>query len=43
MRADPGEAVNLAADHPQTVVRLERLLRAWQESVLNSLTGADYG
>ncbi len=42
LRADPAEKHDLAARNPEEVVRLSRHLRAWQESVLASLTGADY-
>ncbi len=42
LRADPAEKHNLAAAQPAEAARLERLLREWQTSVLNSLTGADY-
>ena len=42
IRADPAETENLASDNPETVERLERELREWQQSVLESLTGADY-
>ena len=42
LRADPAEKKDVAAEHPQEVARLSRQLRAWQESVLASLTGADY-
>jgi arylsulfatase A-like enzyme len=40
---DPGETQNLADAHPERVQAMATALRAWQESVLNSLTGADYG
>ena len=39
---DPGEAKNLADEHPEMVKEMQAELRKWQESVLNSLTGADY-
>jgi arylsulfatase A-like enzyme len=42
VRADPAEKKNIIAAHPEVAERLERQLRAWQESVLQSLTGADY-
>jgi hypothetical protein len=42
LRADPAERNDLAAKHPDEVARLYRQLRTWQESVLASLTGADY-
>ncbi|MCR9295390.1 MAG: sulfatase-like hydrolase/transferase [bacterium] len=39
---DPGERHNLLETHAEIAVGLEVQLRAWQTSVLNSLTGADY-
>ena len=42
MRTDQAEKVDIAADIPLAVDRLAADLRAWQESVLRSLTGADY-
>jgi arylsulfatase A-like enzyme len=39
---DPAEERNLIDARPDIAKRLERELRAWQESVLRSLTGADY-
>jgi arylsulfatase A-like enzyme len=42
VRADPAETRNVIAAHPAEAQRLERHLRAWQQSVLESLTGADY-
>ncbi|HKK63060.1 MAG TPA: sulfatase-like hydrolase/transferase [Bacteroidales bacterium] len=39
---DPGETTNLAAEYPEIVDEMASDLREWQESVLNSLTGADY-
>ena len=42
LRGDAAEKNNLAAAHPEIVERLDRQLRAWQQSVLTSLTGADY-
>lgn len=42
VRADPAEKKNIIADHPEVAARMEQQLRAWQESVLKSLTGADY-
>jgi arylsulfatase A-like enzyme len=39
---DPGEIKNLADEYPELVKKLSEDLRKWQESVLNSLTGADY-
>lgn len=42
VREDPGEEKNLIEAHAETAGELERKLRTWQESVLKSLTGADY-
>jgi hypothetical protein len=42
LRADPAEKSNVIAAHPEVARELERKLRAWQVSVLHSLTGADY-
>ena len=42
LAADRGETTNLAKKQPAMVEKLERELRAWQKSVLNSLSGADY-
>ncbi len=42
IRLDPAESKNLASGDPETVDRLARELRQWQQSVLESLTGADY-
>lgn len=39
---DPGEETNLAAEKPERVEELRAGMRAWQESVLNSLMGNDY-
>lgn len=39
---DPYEAENIANDYPAIVKRLKAELLDWQNSVLNSLTGADY-
>lgn len=35
------ETTNLAGSEPETVEKVKRSLRAWQDSVLESLTGAD--
>ncbi|MFN0103326.1 MAG: sulfatase [Bryobacteraceae bacterium] len=40
--ADRGETKDLAAAQPANADNMDRELRAWQKSVLNSLTGADY-
>lgn len=42
VREDPAEEKNLIESKPEIAEKLERDLRAWQESVLDSLTGADY-
>ncbi|GJM30344.1 MAG: N-acetylgalactosamine-6-sulfatase [Cyclobacteriaceae bacterium] len=42
MKNDPAEARNVIAEHPEIAKKLETQLKRWQESVLNSLTGADY-
>ena len=42
MREDPAESENLAASRPAEAERLAARLRDWQQSVLKSLTGADY-
>lgn len=39
---DPGEENNLADQYPEMVKKMQAELRGWQESVLNSLTEADY-
>jgi len=39
---DPGETKNLADEYPEIVKEMATGLLKWQESVLNSLTGADY-
>ena len=43
MVLDPAEERNLAKDLPQLAQIMESQLGHWQRSVLNSLTGADYG
>lgn len=42
LRSDPGEKKNIIASQPAVAAQLEQQLRAWQQSVLQSLTGADY-
>lgn len=42
LEADPAETKNLAAEKPEVYEALAAKLRAWQDSVLHSLTGADY-
>lgn len=39
---DRAETKNIADQHPEIVNEMNAQLRKWQESVLNSLTGADY-
>jgi hypothetical protein len=39
---DPAETKNLIGKKPVAAKKLQAELRTWQESVLNSLTGADY-
>jgi arylsulfatase A-like enzyme len=39
---DPGETKNIADELPELAEEMKNQLRKWQESVLNSLTGADY-
>ena len=39
---DPEEQNNLAEAQPEIAARMEQQMRNWQESVLQSLTGADY-
>lgn len=39
---DRAETKNVASQYPEIVENLENQMRTWQESVLNSLTGADY-
>lgn len=39
---DPGEGKNLADEYPEIVKNMQNELRKWQESVLNSLSEADY-
>ena len=42
VRKDPGEKKNLLQAHPQVADALQQQLVSWQQSVLKSLTGADY-
>lgn len=42
LESDPGEQTNLIAEQPGTAAKLQTELRTWQQSVLRSLTGADY-
>ena len=43
MILDPAEERDLSKDLPRLAESMEKLLGSWQRSVLNSLTGADYG
>ncbi len=42
LQLDPGETKNLADELPGLAEKMKTQMRKWQESVLNSLTGADY-
>jgi arylsulfatase A-like enzyme len=42
LAADPGEKNDLVPQHPAVAEKLQTQLRDWQQSVLQSLTGADY-
>ncbi|MDO8544291.1 MAG: sulfatase-like hydrolase/transferase [Opitutaceae bacterium] len=42
LRNDPAEKKNIIAAQPVVAAKLEQQLRTWQQSVLQSLTGADY-
>lgn len=42
LATDPGEKTDLLAQQPAVAEKLQAQLRAWQQSVLQSLTGADY-
>ena len=42
LRADPAETRDLTMGQPAVVATMQRQLRQWQQSVLQSLTGADY-
>lgn len=42
LAADPAEQTNLADQYSTRADQLQTKLRAWQQSVLKSLTGADY-
>ena len=42
LRADPGEKNNLMTSKPKIATTMQKQLRDWQESVLESLSGADY-
>jgi len=42
LEKDPAETSNLIKEHPEVATELEKKLRGWQQSVLESLTEADY-
>ncbi|OAI57825.1 N-acetylgalactosamine-6-sulfatase [Verrucomicrobiaceae bacterium SCGC AG-212-N21] len=42
LKVDPGEKTDLTGQQPDLTKKLQSALRTWQDSVLNSLTGADY-
>jgi len=42
LKSDPAEKTNLIEQQPATAEKLKTQLRDWQQSVLTSLTGADY-
>ncbi len=42
LQADPAEKTNLIQQHPAVAEKLQTRLHEWQQSVLRSLTGADY-
>lgn len=42
LRDDPAETQNLVASKPKIATSMQAELREWQQSVLNSLTSADY-
>ncbi|MBM3858564.1 MAG: N-acetylgalactosamine-6-sulfatase [Verrucomicrobia bacterium] len=42
LQADPAEKNNLLDQQPDVAAKLQKQLRDWQQSVLRSLTGADY-
>jgi arylsulfatase A-like enzyme len=42
LRNDPAESENLIEARPEVAHNMSKQLRAWQQSVLESLTGADY-
>ena len=43
LEEDPGETKNLAGEKPEVAESLDGKLREWQDSVLKSLRGSDYG
>jgi hypothetical protein len=40
---DPNETTDLAKQEPERVAQMTAELNTWKASVLNSLSGADYG
>ena len=42
LETDPAEKMNLIEEQRDRAEQLRAKLRAWQDSVLRSLTGADY-
>ena len=42
LKTDPAEKINLIDQRPELARKLKTDLREWQDSVLHSLTGADY-
>ena len=42
LRSDQAEKKNLIDNKPEIAKNMGQQLRDWQQSVLNSLTGADY-
>jgi arylsulfatase A-like enzyme len=42
LKNDRAETTNIADEHPEIVQKMNTELKDWQQSVLNSLTGADY-
>ena len=42
LKNDPAEKSNVVDSHPEIAAELQQQLRDWQQSVLTSLTGADY-
>ncbi|PAW61973.1 MAG: N-acetylgalactosamine-6-sulfatase [Verrucomicrobiia bacterium Tous-C2TDCM] len=42
LETDPGEETDLASQKPEVVEALSQKLRDWQDSVIRSLSGADY-
>lgn len=42
LQSDPAESNDLSGQDSEVASRLQQRLREWQQSVLNSLTGADY-